>query len=385
MERVVPFALDCDMDLHRTKDIVLSRGLEGQDLHLDTLTALYEELQLVSIDTNPGEDLISFSHRAVYFGVITKSTADGGPRPLPVPPPVVPWNPPSPRAVAPPSRVQWQDVSDFLHENDDFSASVRRFVDERGDRRSNPHVQPPSLEPNHHSPQESFVYESGENALANTWSSVSLKSNHPDQLLTHCSENGREHLESSKFLSRLQHGRLTIVVDLQPVFQASDGPSDYTRGQRTVSALDLFQFSQPHLSRKKKVSYGRNLKSSMKSSGTVAHPLMECCFCTTGQGPCTCDVTEPLSTGHRSHSSILDAKQPIGIIYLVAQSHDAPHSSMLNIGIVIQDQHREFGHAKHAVGLVLRHAFAELQCHRVQAMLLDTYAKDRALTLFTQT
>lgn len=55
------------------KGVKISRGLEGQDDNLDTLNALFEELQLLTVDaSNPELDLITFAHSAYYFGVITE-------------------------------------------------------------------------------------------------------------------------------------------------------------------------------------------------------------------------------------------------------------------------------------------------------------------------
>jgi hypothetical protein len=55
------------------KGVEISRGLEGQDGNLDALSALFEELQLLTVDaSNPELDLITFAHSAHYFGVITE-------------------------------------------------------------------------------------------------------------------------------------------------------------------------------------------------------------------------------------------------------------------------------------------------------------------------
>jgi hypothetical protein len=55
------------------KGVEISRGLKGQDGNLDALSALFEELQLLTVDTsNPELDLITFAHSAYFFGVITE-------------------------------------------------------------------------------------------------------------------------------------------------------------------------------------------------------------------------------------------------------------------------------------------------------------------------
>ena len=60
---------------HQAKDIVLSEGLEGQDVNIDALTRLWEELQLASVEAaHPELDLISFASAPTtfYFAVITQ-------------------------------------------------------------------------------------------------------------------------------------------------------------------------------------------------------------------------------------------------------------------------------------------------------------------------
>ncbi|KAF8828204.1 hypothetical protein HHX47_DHR4000818 [Lentinula edodes] len=75
----------------------------------------------------------------------------------------------------------------------------------------------------------------------------------------------------------------------------------------------------------------------------------------------------------------------IGIMYLVSsQTPPYPPGSMgeLSFGIIIASKSRGKGYAKEALGLVLDEAFKSMRCHRIQACLLDTFAKDRAMRLF---
>lgn len=54
-----------------TREIELSRGLEDQDDNLDSLTILFEKLQLVTVEAaDPVMDLITFAHNVYYFAVI---------------------------------------------------------------------------------------------------------------------------------------------------------------------------------------------------------------------------------------------------------------------------------------------------------------------------
>lgn len=73
--------------------------------------------------------------------------------------------------------------------------------------------------------------------------------------------------------------------------------------------------------------------------------------------------------------------EPIGLVYITA----APAQSMTgeaNVGIIITDSCRCKGFACEAVELVLRWAFEELNFHRIQAAIMDTAMRDRAMRLF---
>jgi RimJ/RimL family protein N-acetyltransferase len=83
---------------------------------------------------------------------------------------------------------------------------------------------------------------------------------------------------------------------------------------------------------------------------------------------------------------VVDAKPPIGIIYLTTSSNSnvIEEAGELNIGIILDPKHRGCGYAHQAVELVLAYAFDKVKCHRVQAILMDNHRKDSALALFTQ-
>lgn len=58
----------------QTKDIILSEGLQGQDDNLDILIALWEQLQLATVDAaHPELDLLTFAQSASYFAIILKA------------------------------------------------------------------------------------------------------------------------------------------------------------------------------------------------------------------------------------------------------------------------------------------------------------------------
>ncbi|KAG6819425.1 hypothetical protein H0H93_011983 [Arthromyces matolae] len=87
--------------------------------------------------------------------------------------------------------------------------------------------------------------------------------------------------------------------------------------------------------------------------------------------------------------SLQDSESPeaIGLVYLVDHSRqpgDCLAHKELNIGIILDPHHRGKGHARQVVELVLEEAFEKSACHRVQAILPDHVAKNRALCFFTQ-
>ena len=85
-----------------------------------------------------------------------------------------------------------------------------------------------------------------------------------------------------------------------------------------------------------------------------------------------------------------DAAAPcLGFIYLTRAEKGAAAQASgyaeLNIGIIITPEERGKGYARAAVTEVLRYAFdKQSDCHRIQASLVESYYKERALNLFTQ-
>jgi len=55
-----------------------------------------------------------------------------------------------------------------------------------------------------------------------------------------------------------------------------------------------------------------------------------------------------------------------------------------NIGIILTPEARKKGWAREAIGLVLSWVFDDMGYHRVQASILDSHGKDRAISMFTQ-
>ncbi|KAJ7243200.1 hypothetical protein B0H12DRAFT_838302 [Mycena haematopus] len=80
-------------------------------------------------------------------------------------------------------------------------------------------------------------------------------------------------------------------------------------------------------------------------------------------------------------------REVIGIIYLTASPlvlSPPDQVGELNLGIIISPPYRGKGHAREAIQLVLKHAFDDVHCHRIQASLLSLSSKDRMTSLLTQ-
>ncbi|EAU81447.2 hypothetical protein CC1G_05277 [Coprinopsis cinerea okayama7 len=94
--------------------IAISQGLEGRDEDLDTLTSLFEELQMCSADVaNPELDLLTFATMAQYFGVITEVPPPPPPTEDETKPQSVPDSPPrNPFQSSWVPRAQWSADAD---------------------------------------------------------------------------------------------------------------------------------------------------------------------------------------------------------------------------------------------------------------------------------
>ncbi|EGO29403.1 hypothetical protein SERLADRAFT_445226, partial [Serpula lacrymans var. lacrymans S7.9] len=72
----------------------------------------------------------------------------------------------------------------------------------------------------------------------------------------------------------------------------------------------------------------------------------------------------------------------IGLVYMKAGLSNVP-AGEVDIGVVIDPEHRRCGYAGQAVVLMLNWAFEELRFHRVQAAIVDTVDKEAVHMLFT--
>ncbi|KAG6907696.1 hypothetical protein DXG01_007752 [Tephrocybe rancida] len=93
------------------------------------------------------------------------------------------------------------------------------------------------------------------------------------------------------------------------------------------------------------------------------------------------DIVEETKTNHWSMD------EAIGLVYLMdlnAFAEDPLREGELNIGIALKPKYWGKGYAHQVISAVLAEAFSTGQCHRVQAILPDHIAKERAICLFTQ-
>jgi GNAT superfamily N-acetyltransferase len=92
--------------------------------------------------------------------------------------------------------------------------------------------------------------------------------------------------------------------------------------------------------------------------------------------------------------AVITVKQPVthqalgpscaGFVYCITSPHGSGPAGEVNIGIILQPQFRGKGYARQAIELTLKWVFEDAHFHRVQAAVMDTLEKDKALALFTQ-
>ncbi|KAJ7048490.1 hypothetical protein C8F01DRAFT_1190157 [Mycena amicta] len=77
----------------------------------------------------------------------------------------------------------------------------------------------------------------------------------------------------------------------------------------------------------------------------------------------------------------------VGLIYLTTSPLSlSPPDQLpeLNLGVIIDEKLRNKGYARHAVELVVKHAFEKLNAHRIQATLVNGSTKDHMTSILTQ-
>lgn len=98
--------------------------------------------------------------------------------------------------------------------------------------------------------------------------------------------------------------------------------------------------------------------------------------------PSPSSTWRPLPTPPSESPSLnIPEDRRVGLIYLHAGPANFP-AGEANIGVIMKPSMQRRGYAREAVHLVLGWAFEELKFHRVQAAILDTPFRDRALRLF---
>ncbi|EDR09523.1 uncharacterized protein LACBIDRAFT_318670 [Laccaria bicolor S238N-H82] len=290
------------------KGVKISRGLQGQDDNLDALSALFEQLQLLTVDaSNPELDLITFAHSAYFFGVITE-------------------------------------------------------VDELTQRKC---AAPES-------DQESTWSMDEEPTRTPKRCSSPIKVESNDEVVPH----------SSSLIIVPQKGSSAALEPpaIKPLNAHDNGTSDELSLDAYLdNHYSEFEAQQPSSS---------NAISSMWDDYKI--PSNPPKFDPASQVSLYDDDNDIYSeTKNEWHWTppALPGKEPlVGIVYLTSSQNygDLLHVGELNIGIILEPAFRKKGYARKAIEKVLETAFADQTCHRIQAIILDSWAKDRALNLFMQ-
>ena len=90
------------------------------------------------------------------------------------------------------------------------------------------------------------------------------------------------------------------------------------------------------------------------------------------------------STSYIHFDDTARRKKAIGIVYLTCSPLENVPAGEASIGIILTPEARGNGLARQATELVLSWVFEDIGFHRVQAGILDSPNKDRAISMFTQ-
>ncbi|KAG6833057.1 hypothetical protein H0H87_012068 [Tephrocybe sp. NHM501043] len=314
-----------------TDDIYLSARLVGQDDHLDKLFSLFEQLQLATVETcRPDLDLLTFSETAVYFAAIIKK----GLRVEPL------TQPASPTSKYEPSNL-WSEPSPNYNRNKrkmkmsfTMPLALKNKITVPDPKRTRISTPPGPVITD--APLIDLLDLSGQELEGVTgeheWKRWTGYGNSPANTTEEASDT--EWHESA----------LGILGDSMPAFMPR-------KNSNLVSGI---RFGREE--------GNKEAEEEANGEGLVVNQL------------------EASSTGTTT-------EEAIGLIYLVdvgTLANDPLRAGELNIGIILDRAHRGNGYARQAIDMVLEYAFTKAQCHRVQAILPNHIAKDRAICLFTQ-
>ncbi|KAK0482248.1 hypothetical protein IW261DRAFT_1025507 [Armillaria novae-zelandiae] len=326
-----------------TNDILLVDSLDGYDDHIDYLTCLFEELQLCCVEAANYQDVLEFTTSALYVGLIDRQQ----------------------QAPNPPSEANNNEIVADTNDEDTKAPVVNSSIEE---------VVAP-LKPKKHRRRKNKKHQADKDQTASHGGNIAnqsrSKASNPfsgstktlvtptpisfgkDSWLEDTSDSDTSSTNASVFVSgsskEIINGRNEWTKNwaMEPILTKSEDPDD-------SSSFKISPFSPYTYAQRKFVPPAPYKSQSWDSQTDWNVPALP--------------------------------KEPLGLIYLFSTPH---HPSLevvgeVRLGIILHEKYRGYGYAQQAVQLVVEYAFEELNCHRIQATLLQTPLKAHALKLFTR-
>ncbi|KAK7046629.1 spermidine n1-acetyltransferase [Favolaschia claudopus] len=343
--------------------VSISEGLEGQDDHFETLLKMFEDLGLATLDiaSQPECDLLSFAQTAFFFGVITLD-----PEPTRPPPP--------------PSELKLTHRGDELPEHLRYSTTRESSKLETivNDKKSDDDLffDTKSEQATHTHGSALSLHEESDKSDSSTTEEVWLCNdcNHPKCIAGRASK----------------YDAWTTATEISALSSAPSGrdwnPGSIRSGQGSSSESKLVASSGKRTALSTKTQHDNDSLSSKITPFTN--------YFSWGEFEAEDDswphvAQEPrLNYGSNSAQTLrIDTERKlVGIVYLVTSPLAlSPPGQIgeLNLGIIINNPYRGKGFAREAIQLILKYAFEDRNCHRIQASLLSLSSKERLISLLT--
>ncbi|KAJ7135969.1 hypothetical protein C8R44DRAFT_869661 [Mycena epipterygia] len=364
--------------------ITVSTGLDGLDDYFETLMYLWEDMQLCSLDAaaQPQCDLLSFAQSAFFLGIVTLNT---------------------PGQVAP---LDLNQVDSKLRdgmtptEEQGYLRTSPKVVETPSAQRARSWIantRPPAAAmpagPDPETDATDHILDDllGEYNLNNTWKASRRDRRKNPKLTWDDTPNTWDAPNTHPAESYIsgfvnQPNTKETHSNLQPYASPSRTSSlryELENPYADGSIFDQYQGPSTGIT-----SLWNNFtRRASESNETLASKITPFPHVDSSIRP----VSRSLWSEDDELSETIEAsaaKKIIGIIYLAASPFsDSPVPGQigeLNLGIVLHAAHRRKGYAREAIQLVVKHAFDDRHCHRIQASLLQLSSKDRMTSLLTQ-
>ncbi|KAJ6571687.1 hypothetical protein B0H19DRAFT_1130709 [Mycena capillaripes] len=366
------------------ENITISDGLQGQDDHFETLMRLWEDLQLSSFDgaSQPDCDFLSFAQTAFFFGIITvnKNAGVSYDRMLslerPEPDSFTPWT------FTPETSTAHQSTGFSLDGGQEKAANSNKY---------NPFANPiddailedlvnfktPIEWPNHQTTYDNLNCE-GVATNPQEWD-ITEKTRNPEPIDSHLN---------------LPHGTTFHESGCSHQFCLEKKNTPGLKVPENVDDIPVSEWPVTRPVSSVKADTWNWITGSMTALNAALAPARA----GPSRDPGVPDALSPRSSRIERYAKDFHSSKitPFG-----PRSNSASFSTVrttaprqatnnelqvgeLNIGIILNTAHRGKGYAREAIQLMLKHAFDDRHCHRIQASLLSLSSKDRMISLLTQ-